>query len=124
MRLGEFLRDPQYCGITKMVIVVVANNHDVDKRYIFDLARWGCEALRGLQIDRRAAILENRVEEDAQARWKFDQITCVTEPCRTEFWRFARVVEVGSADGDGGRGCVWRFGFTCEFAPSDVSQSF
>jgi hypothetical protein len=55
-----------------MVIVVVANNHDVDKRYIFDLARWRREALRGFQIDRRATILENRVEEDAQARWKFD----------------------------------------------------
>jgi hypothetical protein len=107
-----------------MVVVVMANHHDIDKRYVFDFARRWRESLQRFHVDGCATILENRIKKDAQARWIFDQVACVAEPCGAQFWRLARVMEIGLADRDSRGSCVWRFGFTCEFAPSKVSQSF
>lgn len=82
MRVGEFLLDPLDGWVTQVVVVVVADDYDVYKRELLDLAGGRCISSQMLHVDGRTAVLEYGVKEDAQTAGILDVITCVAEPCR------------------------------------------
>ena len=71
------LRDLDDSWVGEMVVVVVANDYCVDDGDIFDLARHLCVALWAEPAQRRAAVLEDWVEEDAEAGGKLDIVAGV-----------------------------------------------
>jgi hypothetical protein len=100
----------------------MANDYGIDERYVFDFTWRGREALQRLDIDGRATIFEDGVEQDAQARGELDQVARMAEPCGAEFGCIARSMEFRRANWDSRRRRVGCFGLTSNFAPSNVSH--
>lgn len=62
MRFGELLLDTLNGGIAQMIVVVVRDDNSIDHGKIFEFARRRCVALEILEVNRRAAVLEDRVK--------------------------------------------------------------
>lgn len=90
-----------------MVVMVMADHHDIDNGDIFNLAWRRREALQIFQVDGRAAVFEDGVEEHAQTRGVFDEEAGVAEPGGAEVGGLACGVECGCVDGDGWGSSVW-----------------
>lgn len=117
MRLGELLPQPLNRRVTKVIVVVVRNHHGVNNGQVFNLAWRRRVALQTLDSDGCAAVLEDGVEEHAEARGELDVVTCVAQPRRAEFGRRARGEEGGCADGDCWGACIGGFCLAGDFAP-------
>lgn len=84
----------------------VAYHHDVDDGRVVDLAGDLRVPSRAHEGDGAAAFFEDRVEEHAQARWVFDVVAGVAEPCCSQ--GFAAVA--GGEEGWGVYFDVWGCG--------------
>lgn len=121
VRLRKFLLYALECWVAEMVVVVVADDYDVDGGEIFELAGRWCEALQALDVDGRAAVLEHGVEEHAQTAREFDIVARMAKPGRSQLRCFAGRKEGRCLDRYGRRCSVGLVSLACKLAPARSS---
>ena len=80
---GKLFLQPLDGGVAQVIIMVMADDHGIDKRQLFDFTGRRRVASKAFERNGRTAVLEYRVEEDAKAAGKFNIVTRMTQPGRT-----------------------------------------
>lgn len=116
--VGEARLDALDGWVGEVVIVVVGDDDGVNDGEVLELAGRRVVAFKAVDGDGRAAVLEDGVEEDAQAAGELDVVAGVAEPGGAQLGGLSGGEEGGGADGDG-RGCGVRgVPVTGEFLPA------
>ena len=73
-----FLHDPQRCRMAQVVVMIMADDHSIDERQMLDLAwRWRIPLQVG-EVDRRATVFEDGIEEHPKPGRELNVVTRVT----------------------------------------------
>jgi hypothetical protein len=88
----------------RVIVMVVANAHQVDFGNVLDIARGLCVPFGPDELARATPVREDGIKQDSEAAREFDVVACVAEPRRAEFGggSGARGGEDGSDDVGGG----------------------
>lgn len=87
----------------EVVVVAVADEDGIDDGDVLELAWPLGESLGSHEAEGRAAVLEDGVKEDAQARRELDVVAGMAEPRRAQLVRRCAAGEpFGGLDGHGG----------------------
>lgn len=106
--LGMRLLDLKHRIVREMIVVAVADKDSINDWDVFNVAGGLSEASRPQEADWGASVFEYRVEENSQARGKFDVVACVAKPSSTKFCRgFPVRKPLGFSHGDLGERGIW-----------------
>ena len=86
-----------------MVVMAVANDYGVNDGNFSNVAWFGGVSLGSQESKRRAAVLENGIEQYAETRGKLDVVASMAEPCSSEIWRSESIGKPNGLDNIYGR---------------------